>query len=58
MSEPLILPRNCGNCQHFDGDAHCAAKGARLIQSIPWPRGVVCEKHEPKDADDVEGAAV
>ena len=57
MSEPLILPRNCGNCSFWDGDVHCgipASRGARLITRIIVPALVVCIKHEPKDADDVE----
>lgn len=60
--EPLVLPRNCGNCRSFDGDKHCALEtiyGPQLIPGyIPRPDRVVCAKHEPKDADDVEGAAV
>lgn len=56
---PLLwLPRNCANCRFFDGDVHCAIKGARLIPYIVEPESLVCIKHEPKDADDVEGAAV
>lgn len=23
MSEPLVLPRNCANCAHFDGEHWC-----------------------------------
>jgi hypothetical protein len=60
MSEPLILPRNCGNCQHFDEDCHCGLRWADSVLRGPIiePNEVVCAKHEPLDADDVEGAAV
>lgn len=57
-SEPFVLPRNCGNCRWFDGDAACAVYGVRLIRAIAHPAQVVCAKHEPASADDVEGAAV
>ena len=59
MSEPLILPRNCSNCQHFDED-YCTLPSVRvLVQGyIKAPARVTCAEHEPKDADDVEGAAV
>jgi hypothetical protein len=52
MSEPLILPRNCANCAHFDGDCHCALRSAVLRGAIHEPELVVCAKHKPKDADD------
>jgi hypothetical protein len=54
VSEPLILPRNCGNCHFFDGDCHCALslRHALIPGYIADPAKVACEKHEPKDADD------
>jgi len=54
MSEPLILPRNCDNCRHFDAEHWCALKekDALIDGYIIDPVRVVCEKHEPKDADD------
>lgn len=60
MSEPLILPRNCGNCQHFDGEGWCALvlKEKLILGFIVDPALVSCTKHQDKDADDVEGAAV
>lgn len=65
MAEPLVLPRNCGNCAWWDGDCHCAippTRGARLIAVITAPAMVVCGKHEldteAAHNDAVEGAAV
>lgn len=60
MSEPLILPRTCGNCHHWDGEHWCALllKHKLIVGYITDEKRVVCEKHQPKDADDVEGAAV
>ena len=62
MSEPLILPRNCGNCQHFDGEGWCAlpndGKPRPLYHFIYSPSDVTCTRQEPKDSDDVDGAAV
>lgn len=51
---PLKLPRNCANCQHYDGDGWCALPSyLKLIGGyIGAPSVVVCTKHEPKDADD------
>lgn len=54
-TEPLVLPRNCGNCQHFDGDSHCALPrrlGAVLIHRVIDRSRVVCVKHEPKREDE------
>lgn len=51
--EPLSL--FCANCQHFDGDAHCAIPGERLIPFISDPERV-CEKHQLVD-DDTEPEA-
>lgn len=49
----MELPKNCGNCDHFDGDAHCALlPGQRVITGfIVLPSKAVCVKHEPKDAE-------
>lgn len=60
MSEPLILPRFCANCAHFDGEGWCALPRheSPLPGYIGAPSIVVCTKHEPASADDVEGAAV
>ncbi|MFN0314752.1 MAG: hypothetical protein ACKVQA_06930 [Burkholderiales bacterium] len=52
--EPLILPRNCGNCAHFDEDAHCALhyRDQLIRGAIIEPELVVCGKHEPKEGDE------
>lgn len=52
--EPLILPRNCATCAHWDGDCHCALPriNAPIVGAIVSPESVVCIEHEPKEADD------
>jgi hypothetical protein len=58
MSEPLVLPRNCANCAHFDGEHWCAlGEQARVVGFIWAAPLVVCAKHEPKEPE-IEGAAV
>lgn len=49
--QPLILPRTCSNCQHYDGDHYCALKYVhQLIHGyIAAPLQVVCAKHEAKE---------
>ena len=50
--EPLILSRNCSNCANWDEDAHCAIRGVRLIRcGIVDPTRVVCDQHQPKEAE-------
>lgn len=54
---PLTLPQNCSNCQHFDGDIHCARPYERFIGNlikgqISQPTRVVCDLHEPKTPED------
>ena len=59
--ELLVLPRNCSNCQHFDGEGWCALPAGAdkaITGFIRYGARVTCTKHEPQDADDVEGAAV
>jgi len=63
--EPLILPRNCGNCAHYDGDHYCALhRNDRLLAGwIIEPEQVVCAKHKldteaAHNEAGVEGAAV
>lgn len=49
--EPLVLPRNCANCAHFDGEGWCAMPRpalSPLTSFIGAPSMVVCIKHEPK----------
>jgi len=60
MNEPLILPRNCANCAHYDGDHYCALpRNERLLAGwIIEPEQVVCAKQENKEPETVEGAAV
>lgn len=71
MSEPLVLPRNCANCAHYDGEGWCAlpARMSRTIsrffvanRPIPGyigaPSMVVCAQHEQREPEPVEGAAV
>lgn len=61
MSEPLILPRNCGNCRFWNGEGWCALPAGAdkaITGFIRYGARVTCTKHMPKDADDVEGAAV
>ena len=53
MKHPAtVLSNNCKNCNHFDGDCHCAFQGYRLIEgAILLPMRVVCSNHEPIDKD-------
>lgn len=48
MSEPLKLPRNCGNCAHFDGDCWCSLPVMlrHMRGAIVEPGHLVCSKHE------------
>ena len=57
MNEPVVLPRNCGNCRWFDGDCHCGLpwRDALLSGAILEPDQVMCSKHEHED---IEGAPV
>lgn len=50
----VTLPRNCGNCQFWDGDVHCSlpVKQTVIIGAIVDPEQVVCSQHEPKTEDD------
>lgn len=59
MNEPLILSRNCANCEWFDADCHCGLpwREALIRGGILEPEQVVCAKHQPIE-DDIEGAAV
>lgn len=54
MSEPLVLPRNCGNCGKYDGDGYCALKQSELLIMgyIIDAKRVVCEKHEVVERDE------
>jgi len=56
--EPLILPRNCSTCHHYDGDHYCALprNERQLAGAILEAESVVCSKHEPLRPEDVEGA--
>lgn len=51
MKEPLVLPRNCWNCEHFDGEHWCSLllKDKLIPGYIADHAKVVCAKHEPKD---------
>lgn len=52
--EPLILPRNCGNCRFFDGEGWCALPATQvklLAGYVVAPDKVVCEKHQEKEAE-------
>lgn len=54
MPRPIIeLPKNCANCQHFDGGNHCTLvlKQALIPGYIADPFLVVCAKHEAKDGE-------
>ena len=49
---PLImLPLNCDNCRHFDGENWCALPSTRMLIAgyIQHPKLVVCALHEPKE---------
>lgn len=57
MSEPLILPRNCANCAHFDGEHWCALGEKERVVGFIWHASlVVCAKHEPSKPDFEEAA--
>ena len=59
MNKPLILPRNCGNCQHWDGDKWCSLPWREVLIQGPTnlPAQVVCAKHKPQEPE-IEEAAV
>lgn len=48
--EPLL--KSCATCAHYDGDHYCALPVVKrqLTGWIAIPAGVVCVKHEPKEA--------
>lgn len=57
MSEPLVLPRNCSNCAHWDGDCHCALPrlDAPIVGAIVEPESVVCLRHEAPEPEPLDG---
>lgn len=46
----MELPRNCANCEHYDGDGYCSLPRAdrMLAGYIYHPASVVCLKHDPR----------
>lgn len=56
--ELLVLPRNCANCAHFDGEHWCRLAEKERIVGFIWAAPlVVCAKHKPQEPE-IEGAAV
>lgn len=50
----MELPRNCSNCDHFDGDCFCALPTAAkvILGAIQHPAMVTCALWVKKDAPD------
>jgi hypothetical protein len=49
----MELPKHCGNCEHFDGDAFCTLKHPAVIAGfIREPKRVMCVLHERKTKDE------
>ena len=50
----MVLPQNCANCAHYDGDGFCALPhGDKLIHGfIEEAEAVVCVEHTTPEAED------